>query len=250
MGPSRNHTRTEVAWLAAMLARKPDATGPNGEPLFVPLARARLHNPLKPGRLLVVVGNRQGSAAPAVQEWYWHSVMGPVRDLAMPATLNEAGLDYGTGLAVVIGRTIHGADERTAGAAIAGTMVANIVRAAPLPVARDDLAGDSEFRRCLIGPSLVDAAEAPDSAALRLTTRVNGKDVQAGTTADLSWAIPRLVARLSRYGLAAGDMIVTGLLSDAQPAGTATAPRLHAGDVLESAIEGLGMMRNRVVADA
>ncbi len=247
--PTRQALERAAAWLGETLARKPDAAGPNGEALFVPLARARLHNPLKPGRLLVVVGNRAGGATPIVQEWYWHSVMGPVRDLAMPSALNGAGLDYGTGLAVVMGRTIHGADERTAGAAIAGYMVANIVRAAPQPVAPDDLAGDSTFRRCLIGPSLVDAAEAPDSAVLRLTTRVNGKDVQAGTTADLSWGIPRVVARLSRYGLEAGDMIVTGLLSDAQPAGTAAVPRLHAGDVLESAIEGLGTMRNRVVVE-
>lgn len=247
--PARQALERAAAWLGETLARKPDATGPEGEPLFVPLARARLHNPLKPGRLLVVVGNRAGGSAPAVQEWYWHSVMGPVRDLAMPSALDGAGLDYGTGLAVVMARAIHGADECIASAAIAGYMVANIVRAAPTE-ASGDLAGDSEFRRCLIGPSLVDAAEAPDSAALRLTTRVNGKDVQAGTTADLAWAIPRLVARLSRYGLEAGDMIVTGLLSDAQPAGVAAVPRLHAGDVLESAIEGLGAMRNRVVVEA
>jgi len=247
--PARLALERAAAWLGETLSRKPDAAGPDGEPLLVPLARARLHNPLKPGRLLVVVGNCAGSAAPAVQEWYWHSVMGPVRDLAMPAALDKAGLDFGTGLAVVMGRTIHGADDRTAGAAIAGYMVANIVRAAPGSVP-GDLAGDSEFRRCLIGPSLVDAAEAPDSAALRLMTRVNGKDVQAGTTADLPWAVPRLVARLSRYGLEAGDMIVTGLLSDAEPAGGPGVPRLHAGDVLESAIEGLGTMRNTVVLDA
>ena len=246
--PARQALERAAAWLGETLARKPDATGPDGEPLFVPSARARLHNPLKPGRLLVVVGNRAGGAAPAVQEWYWHAVMGPVRDLAVPA-LDKAGLDYGTGLAVVMGRTLHGADERAAGAALAGYMVANVVRAAPTG-ARDDLAGDSKFRRCLIGPALVDAVEVADSAVLRMTTRVNGKDVQSGTTADLAWPVPRLVARLSRYGLEAGDVIVTGLLSDAQPAGGPGVPWLRTGDVLESGIEGLGMMRNKVVLEA
>ncbi|MGH8618916.1 MAG: fumarylacetoacetate hydrolase family protein [Burkholderiales bacterium] len=247
--PARQALERAAAWLADTLARKSDATGPEGEPLFVPLARARLHNPLKPGRLLVVVGNHAGGGAPVVQEWYWHAVMGPVRDLAIPAALDASGLDYGTGLAVVMGQMIHGADERAAATAIAGYMVANIVRGASADTS-DDLTGDSEFRRCLIGPALVDAMEVADCAALRLTTRVNGKEVQAGTTAKLPWPVPRLVARLSRYGLEAGDVIVTGLLSDARPAGSRGVPRLRMGDVLESDIEGLGLMRNKVVLEA
>ncbi len=246
--PARQALERAAAWLGETLIRSPGATGPDGEALFVPLAQARLHNPLKPGRLLVVTDNRAGSDAPVVQEWYWHAVMGPVRDLSLPAALAGKGLDYGTGIAVVMARTIHHADAAAAAAAISGYMVANVVHGA-LPPDAGDLTGDVGFRRCLIGPALVDAAEVADPSALRLTTRVNGKDVQAGTTAALAWPLPRLVARLSRYGLEAGDVIVTGLLSDRQPAGSAAVPRLREGDLLESVAEGLGAMRNRVVRE-
>jgi hypothetical protein len=245
--PARQALERAAAWLADTLARNPNATGPDGEPLFVPLARGRLHNPLKPGRLLVVVGDCPGDAAPEVQEWYWHAVMGPVRDLPLPSALASTGLDYGTGVAVVLAQPVHDVDERTAASAIAGYMVANVVRTASQSVVSGDLAGDTEFRRCIIGPALVDADETGDTGTLQLSTRVNGREVQTGTTTVLRWPIPRLIARLSRHRLEAGDMIVTGLLSDRLPAGTADVPRLREGDVLESAVEGLGVMRNRVV---
>jgi 2-keto-4-pentenoate hydratase/2-oxohepta-3-ene-1,7-dioic acid hydratase in catechol pathway len=169
--------------------------------------------------------------------------MGPVRDLPLPAAAGN--LAYGTGLAVVMGRNCHGIEPGDVPGATAGYMVANDVHAAS---DSDDLSGDAGFRRCIIGPALVDADDLPDVASLKLLTRLNGEVVQFGTLAPLRWAVPDLVARLSRNGLEAGDAIVTSLLSDEAPAGTAAVRYLREGDVLESEIEGIGTMRNRVVA--
>ncbi|MCW5605822.1 MAG: fumarylacetoacetate hydrolase family protein [Burkholderiales bacterium] len=241
--PAREAIERAATWLAERYAENPDGRGADGEALFVPLSRARLHNPLKPGRLIVVERNvRSQRGAPVVRERSPASVMGPVRDVAMPVSCD--GLAYGTGLAIVMGKACHSLKADDALDAVAGYMVANEIHE-PCREADDaDLAGDVLFRRCIIGPYLVDLPAG--TRALRLTTRVNGVTVQEGTTAALDWPVGRLIARLSRHGLEAGDVIVTGLLSDSAPAGSATVPRLQDGDLLESEIEHLGVMRNRV----
>ncbi len=243
--PARQALEQAAAWLAAEHRRDAGRKGIDGEPLFFPLADVRLHNPLKPGRLIIVARNRgSGSGKPIVANRAPASVMGPVRDLPLPAALDN--LAYGTGLAIVMGRNCHGIEPRDVSAAIAGYMVANDVHTAS---DSDDLRGDAGFRRCIIGPSLVDAGDLPDVASLKLLTRLNGKVVQSGTFAPLRWPLAELVARLSRNGLEAGDAIVTSLLSDDAPAGSAAVPYLRGGDVLESEVEGIGAMRNRVVAE-
>ena len=242
--PARRAIERAAGWLGARHVKDPASKGLDGEPLFVPLAGARLHNPLKPGRLIVVEGNAAGGK-PAARDRSPASFIGPVRDISKPKAVD--GLAYGTGLAIVIGRSCHGIDARDAPGTVAGYMVANEVDEQP-NAAGGGVAGDVAFHRCIIGPCLVDAADAPDLRSLRLVTRVNGKVVQSGT-ADLPLSVGELVAALSRHGLEAGDTIVTGMLSQREPSGTAAVPFLRTGDLLESEIEGLGVMRNRV-ADA
>lgn len=245
-GPARLAVERAATWLAERYAKTPDSKGLDGEMPFVPLAGARLHNPLKPSRLIVVEGNAGSGGQPLVLDRSSASVMGPVRDIAMPTVLD--GLAYGTGLAIVIGRACHALEARDALDAVAGYMVANLVHARSSNADVDDLAGDIAFTRCIIGPYLVDSRDALDVGSLRLTTRVNGVVVQSGIISSLRWPIERLIARLSRYGLEAGDTIVTGLLSDRAPTGSPAAPYLRTGDLLESGIEGLGALRNRVVS--
>lgn len=245
-GPARLALERAAAWLAERYAKNPDGKGLDGEMLFVPLAGARLHNPLKPGRLIVVEGNAGTSGKVVVRDRSAASVIGPVRDISMLPMLD--GLAYGTGLAIVIGRACRALEARDALDAVAGYMVANVVHAPENNADAEDLAGDVAFSRCIIGPYLVDFHDAPDIGSLRLTTRVNGVVVQSGIISSLRWPIERLIARLSRYGLEAGDTIVTGLLSDHAPAGSSAVPYLRSGDLLESGIEGLGALRNRVAS--
>lgn len=247
--PAHAAIEAAAAWLSALQAHNPEARGLQGEPLFTQLARARLHNPVKPGRIVVVKGNRAGS--PGAMPYVWNraaaSVMGPVRDLPLPAPL--AALSYGTALGVVIGKGCHAVSERDAMGAIAGFTVANEVEEARPAAAEVDIAGDTGFRRCIIGPYLIEAADIPDVDALRMTTRINGIVCQSGDTGDVKWRLARLVSRLSVHGLEAGDVVITALLSDVQPPDGTGVPYLRAGDVLESEIEGLGTMRNKVVAE-
>ncbi len=62
-----------------------------------------------------------------------------------------------------------------------------------------------------LGPWIVDAADVADPQALALSTTVNGKIVQSGSTADMVFDIAGLIVYLSDFmTLKPGDMILTG----------------------------------------
>ncbi|MGR6968636.1 fumarylacetoacetate hydrolase family protein [Streptomyces cynarae] len=82
-----------------------------------------------------------------------------------------------------------------------------------------------------------------DPSGLSLTTRVNGAVMQSASTADLLLAVPDIVSYLSRYlTLLPGDAIMTGTPSGVGP--------IRPGDVVEVEIEGIGVLRNTVVAES
>lgn len=82
-----------------------------------------------------------------------------------------------------------------------------------------------------------------DPSALSLTTRVNGAVMQSATTADLLLPVPGIVSYLSRYlTLLPGDVIMTGTPSGVGP--------IRPGDEVEVEIEGIGVLRNPVVAES
>ncbi|MBA2947551.1 fumarylacetoacetate hydrolase family protein [Streptomyces himalayensis] len=81
-----------------------------------------------------------------------------------------------------------------------------------------------------------------DPSRLSLTTRVNGTVMQSASTADLLLAVPDIVSYLSRYvTLLPGDAIMTGTPSGVGP--------IEPGDEIEVEIEGIGVLRNGVVAE-
>jgi 2-keto-4-pentenoate hydratase/2-oxohepta-3-ene-1,7-dioic acid hydratase in catechol pathway len=99
-----------------------------------------------------------------------------------------------------------------------------------------------------IGPWLVSTDEFADPGNLRISCTVNGEPMQDSRTNDLIFSVPKLIAELSAIlPLLPGDVIFTGT-----PAGVGAArkpPRfLQVGDVIESTIEGIGTIRNRIVA--
>ncbi|MSY13420.1 MAG: fumarylacetoacetate hydrolase, partial [Actinobacteria bacterium] len=101
-----------------------------------------------------------------------------------------------------------------------------------------------------IGPCLVTPDEFTDPGNLELGCRVNGEVMQHSRTNDLIFSIPALIEQLSAVlPLLPGDVIFTGT-----PAGVGAArkpPRfLQVGDVVESWIEGIGTIRNNVIAPA
>jgi 2-keto-4-pentenoate hydratase/2-oxohepta-3-ene-1,7-dioic acid hydratase in catechol pathway len=81
-----------------------------------------------------------------------------------------------------------------------------------------------------------------DLSALRVRTLVNGKVRQDGTSADMVFDIPALVAYISGVmTLEPGDLVLTGT-----PAGVGT---LSAGDVVEVEVVGVSRVSNPVISE-
>jgi 2-keto-4-pentenoate hydratase/2-oxohepta-3-ene-1,7-dioic acid hydratase in catechol pathway len=100
-----------------------------------------------------------------------------------------------------------------------------------------------------MGPYLVSADEIADPHALDISLRIGGETLQHSNTRELIFKIPDLVAYLSSVvTLEPGDVVATGT-----PAGVGfarTPPRyLQPGDEVVVSIEGLGELRNPVVAE-
>jgi 2-keto-4-pentenoate hydratase/2-oxohepta-3-ene-1,7-dioic acid hydratase in catechol pathway len=99
-----------------------------------------------------------------------------------------------------------------------------------------------------IGPTFVSADEVPPGGAgLQIRTRVNGETVQSANTSDMVFDTATVVSLVSEaMALEPGDVIVMGT-----PAGVglARSPQLflREGDVVEVEVEGIGLLRNRVV---
>lgn len=88
-----------------------------------------------------------------------------------------------------------------------------------------------------LGPWVVTGINYQDAL---LETRVNGKTLQSQRTKDLIFDIPYLVSYVSKYvTLMPGDVIYTGT-----PGRTSA---IKPGDVVEVEIEGIGVLRNKVV---
>jgi 2-keto-4-pentenoate hydratase/2-oxohepta-3-ene-1,7-dioic acid hydratase in catechol pathway len=107
--------------------------------------------------------------------------------------------------------------------------------------------GKSIDGTCPMGPWITTAEEV-DPANLRLTCRVNGVTKQDSNTAHMYFRIPQIIAELSQgMTLEVGDIIATGT-----PPGVGharTPPEfMKPGDVLETEIAGLGLLRNLIVA--
>jgi 2-keto-4-pentenoate hydratase/2-oxohepta-3-ene-1,7-dioic acid hydratase in catechol pathway len=103
---------------------------------------------------------------------------------------------------------------------------------------------------CPMGPVVVTADEFGDPQNKRLTLRVNGDRRQHANTADMLFPVDIIIEFLSKgMTIEAGDIIATGT-----PEGVGfgrTPPEfLKDGDVVEIEIEGIGVMRNRVVVES
>ena len=97
------------------------------------------------------------------------------------------------------------------------------------------------------GPWMATAADIPDPTALTLETRLNGEVMQRTTTDLMIFSIPRQISYISTFTeLAPGDVIVSGTPGGV---GYRRDPPVYmkAGDVVEVAISGIGVLRNPVI---
>ncbi|HEY0999449.1 MAG TPA: fumarylacetoacetate hydrolase family protein [Streptosporangiaceae bacterium] len=176
------------------------------------------------------------------------TVLGPFADLVKPA-LTES-FDYEGELGVVIGTGGRYIPAGKAIDAIAGFTVLNDASARDWQRAGTQWTPGKNFDGSMpIGPEVVTPDEA-DVTDVALTTVLNGQVMQEARTSQMLVDVPSAVEFFSSFTtLRPGDVIATGT-----PGGVGFARKppvwLQPGDVIEITIEGVGTIRNRVVAES
>jgi acylpyruvate hydrolase len=175
------------------------------------------------------------------------SVLGPYADLVRPALTSR--FDYEGELGLVIGAGGRYIPADKALDAIAGYVILNDASARDWQRAATQWTGGKNFEGTMpIGPEVVTTDEADVSDAA-LTTRLNGEVMQSARTSQMIVSIPSAIEFFSSFTrLRPGDVIATGT-----PGGVGFARQppvwLMPGDVIEVTVDGLGSIRNRVVAE-
>lgn len=176
------------------------------------------------------------------------ALVGPADDIVLPRISEK--VDWEVELTVVVGRTVRHADEEQARAAIAGYTIHNDISARDFQRRTlQFLQGKIFDRTGPLGPALVTADEL-DVSDLAMECSVDGEVQQAGSTSDLLFGPVDLVRYISAIcTLEPGDLIATGT-----PGGTGGSRRpevyLQPGQVVRTAIEGIGELVNTCVPEA
>ena len=175
------------------------------------------------------------------------SVLGPYADLVKPALTER--FDYEAELGIVIGAGGRYISADKAFDAIAGYVVLNDASARDWQRAASQWTAGKNFEGSMpIGPEVVTADEL-DISDLAITSRLNGQVMQAARTSQMLVDVPSAVEFFSSFTrLAPGDVIATGTPGGV---GFARVPPvwMQPGDVIEVSVEGIGALRNRVIAE-
>ena len=236
---------------------------------------ARMLAPVRPLLILCTGGTyrehlkEMGAAMPSLPRSFLKSpyaLNGPFSPIVLPRSMPEK-IDFECELTCVFKRSCHGVSAEEAMDYIGGYTMINDVSA------RDDVAGylaavaardvgaageawdrvllGKQFPTfCPIGPVVATADEIGDPHAIDIQTRVNGVVMQSANTRDLAFRLAETIAHFSRYHrFEPGDVLSTG-----SPPGVGVARNpplfLKVGDVVEVAGEGIGTLRNTVIAAA
>ena len=157
-------------------------------------------------------------------------------------------LDWETELAVVIGQTAHHVAEEDALDYVVGYTVINDVSARDCRRAGQWIVSKGQDTFAPMGPCIVTRDDIPDPHVLNLWTRVNGVEKQNSNTRFMLFNVNQLITDISSVmTLEPGDIIATGT-----PAGVGAGrdPQefMWPGDVVECHVEGIGTLRNPIVA--
>lgn len=224
-----------------------------------PLASVKLLAPIpRPPKLICIGLNYRDHAAETHQELpkvptvfakFSNVVIGPGDSIVLPTISRKP--DYEAEFMFVIGtggRNIAAEDWQRH---VFGYTVFNDVSARDFQMVTSQwMIGKTFDTFAPMGPHLVSADEIPDPHALDISLRIGSEVLQHSNTRELIFKIPDLIAYLSSVvTLESGDVVATGT-----PSGVGFArkpPRyLKSGDEVIVTIEGLGELRNPVVAEA
>ncbi|MBV9772177.1 MAG: fumarylacetoacetate hydrolase family protein [Bryobacterales bacterium] len=223
-----------------------------------PLSSVRLLAPIpRPPKLICIGLNYRDHAAEARQEIpkvptifakFSNIVIGPGEPIVLPKISRKP--DYEAEFMFVIGaggRNIAADDWKRY---VFGYTIFNDVSARDFQSATSQwMIGKTFDTFAPMGPYLVSADEIEDPHALGISLSIGGEVLQHSNTRELIFKIPELIAYLSSVvTLEPGDVVATGT-----PAGVGFARRppryLQPGDEVIIRIEGLGELRNPVVAE-
>jgi 2-keto-4-pentenoate hydratase/2-oxohepta-3-ene-1,7-dioic acid hydratase in catechol pathway len=176
------------------------------------------------------------------------AVVGPGAKVVLPP--NSAAVDYEAELAVVIGKAGHRIAASEWEEHVFGYTIMNDVSARDVQRATSQWSLAKSFPTFApMGPWVVTKDEIADPHRLGISLTIGGERLQDANTSQMIYKIPALIEYLSGIvPLVVGDVISTGT-----PAGVGmgrTPQRwLKAGEEMILAIEGIGELRNPVVAE-
>lgn len=211
---------------------------------IVRLAEVRLLIPCEPSKVIAVglnykshLGNSPVSEYPGLFAKYPTSLIAHEDEIVIPA--DSESLHYEGELVIVIGKKAQKVSIADAPDYIFGVTAGNDVSE------RTWQRSDLQWLRAKasdtfgpIGPAIVSGLNYND---LLVQTRLNGVVQQSESSKDLIFDVDEIVSYVSRYiTLLPGDVIFTGT-----PGSTKA---MKPGDIVEIEVEGVGVLRNRVVA--
>ncbi len=230
-------------------ARIPDEDAVSRRIDPIPLADAKLLTPVVPSKIVCVGRNYKAHAAelgnpvpeqPLIFFKPPSSLADPGAEIRLPKLSDS--IHYEGELAVVIGKSCYqvqeGEDVREY---VFGYTILNDVTARDLQQKENQWARAKGFDTfCPVGPVVVDGLD--PWAGIEVETRINGEVRQHGTTADFIFPLDVIIRHITAaMTLVPGDVIATGTPEGVGP--------LHPGDVVEISVQGVGMLRNTVVAE-
>lgn len=212
------------------------------------ISQVTLLYPCTPSKILAVglnyrshLGSRPAPAHPEIFYKPVSCLQSPDGPIVIPR--DALNVHYEGELVLVIGKRTRNASLEEAAQAIFGVTCGNDVSE------RDWQNGpnkDLQWWRAkgadTFGPLGPAIANGVDYSNLLLTTRLNSEIVQQQSTSDLLFPPPEIVRYISQWvTLEPGDVIYTGT-----PGSTR---KMNPGDIVEVEIEGVGALRNKVVAE-
>ena len=209
-----------------------------------PLEDVRLLPPCAPTKIICVGRNyanhakELGNAVPEKPLLFLKppsAVIGPEDAIVLPVS---AEVHYEAELAIVIGKRCKSVSAADAAGVILGYTCMNDISDRVAQRWETNWIRAKAFDTSApLGPAILTADEANEP--FHITLRLNGEIKQDGRTSDLYFSIPTLIETISAImTLEPGDVIATGT-----PAGVGPLTR---GDIVEVAIDGIGILRNPV----
>lgn len=185
---------------------------------------------------------------PALFARYADTMMGHGAPILKPRTSDD--LDWEVELAVIIGKGGRDISEADAMGHVAGYSVFNDVSIRDYQFFTKQITAGKNFRASgALGPWMVTADEIADPHNLAVMARVNGETFQDSNTSYQIHKIPAFISFVSQIlDLKPGDVLATGTPSGV---GFSRKPPIFMkdGDICECEVEGIGILRNPVVAE-